>query len=98
MIGDRRTDASEESARAVALTALAHIIADDSFSNRFLSVTGMGGAELAAYVDDASFLGGVLDFVLEDESLLLNVAQGADLRPEEIARARRSLPGAFIER
>lgn len=88
------TGPADESAEAAALAALAHVLADDDRAARFLTVTGLAAAELRRQAADPAFLGGVLDFVLEDEPLLLGAAAAAGLRPERIAALRQRLPGA----
>lgn len=85
---------NDESAQAAALTALAYVLADEDRAARFLAVTGLGPAELTARVGDPAFLGGVLDFVLDDDALLVAAAAAAGLRPERLAALRRRLPGA----
>jgi hypothetical protein len=52
---------------------------------------------LAAQLDNAAFLGGVLDFVLEDEALLEGSAGACGLPPEAVRVARQHLPGLTIE-
>ncbi|HEX9462223.1 MAG TPA: DUF3572 family protein [Alphaproteobacteria bacterium] len=88
--------ANQEAAEAIALTALAHVLEDTDRAGRFCTATGLGGAELAGYVRDPVFLGGVLDFVLDDEALLVEVAAAAQVSPETLAAARRRLPGAPV--
>ena len=92
-----RAVANQEAAEALALRALAYVIEDPERASRFLGVTGLAGTDLAAQLDNAAFLGGVLDFVLEDDTLLESVAGAADLPPEAIRFARRQLPGLTIE-
>lgn len=82
-----------DAAQAVALSALVYLLEDTGRTSRFLSVTGIEGAELAQRVLDPAFLGGVLDFVLEDETLLTAVAAAAGVKAERIAGMRRRLPG-----
>lgn len=84
----------DEAAEALALTALAHLLADPDRTARLLGLTGLAGHELATHLNDPAFLGGVLDFVLADEALLLEIAGVAGLRPERVAGLRRRLPGA----
>jgi Protein of unknown function (DUF3572) len=86
--------ASPETAEAIALTALAHLLGDADRANRFCGVTGIEGSALAGHLQDPGFLGGVLDFVLADEALLVEVASAVELPPEALAVARRQLPGA----
>ena len=84
---------NSEAAQALALTALAYLLEDGDRAARFCAACGMTGTDLATQLGDAAFLGGVLDFVLEDEVLLAEVAGAAGLAPEAVARARRRLPG-----
>ena len=88
---------SGEAAQALALTALAYLLEDGDRAARFCAASGMAGIDLAAQLGDAAFLGGVLDFVLEDEVLLVEVAAAAGLAPEAVAGARRKLPGGLSE-
>jgi len=92
----RRT-ISEGAAQALALTALAYVLEDPDRAARFCAASGVAGTDLAAQLGDASFLGGVLDFVLDDETLLAEVAAGAGLPPETVLGARRRLPGGPVE-
>jgi hypothetical protein len=89
--------ANLEAAEALALRALAYVIEDPERASRFLDVTGLAGTDLAAQLHSAAFLGGVLDFVLEDDTLLAGVAGAADLPPEAVRVARRQLPGLATE-
>jgi hypothetical protein len=86
--------ASAEAAEALALTALARLLDDPDRAGRFCAATGLGGADLARHVRDPAFLGGVLDFVLDDERLLVEVATASEVSPETLAAARQRLPGA----
>jgi hypothetical protein len=69
----------------IALKALGFLAQDGERFQRFLNLTGI---ELA-------FLGGVLDHLLGDQTLLLVFAESEDIAPEQVARARRALPGAI---
>lgn len=77
---------------AVALRAVAFVLADEDMTQRFLALTGCGGAELRARLADPAFLGGVLDFVLGDEPVAAAFAADEGLTPEDLARARAKLP------
>jgi hypothetical protein len=81
-------------AETLALRALAHIVGDDVLLPRFIALSGLDGASLRAGTGDAAVLGGVLDFVLGDEGLVMALAAEFDVPPESFARARRRLPGA----
>jgi hypothetical protein len=88
--------ASREAAEALALTALSWLLEDGDRAARFCAATGVGGAELARHLVDPAFLGGVLDFVLEDERLLVEVASACEVAPEALGAARQRLPGAPV--
>ncbi len=83
-----------EAAEALALTALACLLEDADRSSRFLGISGLAGTDLAAQLHDPGFLGGVLDFVLGDETLLAQAATAAGIRPERVRGMRQHLPGA----
>lgn len=85
---------SVEAAEALALTVLSYLLEDPDRASRFCAATGLGGDELARYVGDSAFLGGVLDFVLDDERLLVEVAAASETPPEAFNAARQRLPGA----
>jgi hypothetical protein len=86
--------AEGEAAEALALRALAFLAEDPERLGRFLALTGLGPAELRMRAADPELLGGVLDHLLGDERLLMAFAEAREIRPEEVARARRVLPGA----
>ena len=51
--------------------------------------------DLMKSAGEASFLAGILDYFLQDETLLLAFAGASELAPETIVRARQHLPGAL---
>ena len=81
----------------LALRALAHIAGDEVLLPRFIALSGLDGASLRAGAGDPAVLGGVLDFVLGDERLVVSLAESFEVAPDAFARARRKLPGAVIE-
>ncbi len=85
----------EEAAEALALTALAYLLEDPGRTSRFLTASGLDGEALPPRLSDPLFLGCILDFVLEDDALLLAVAETAGLRAERVSAMRRRLPGAL---
>mgnify|MGYP006289556169 CR=1 FL=1 len=85
----------DNAAEALALTALAYLLEDPDRANRFLTATGMDGDALPSRLADPVFLGCILDFVLEDETLLVAVAGVAGLRADRVIRMRQRLPGAL---
>ena len=90
----RSARSETDAAEALALRALAFLAEEPERLGRFLAMTGLGPAELRMRAADPELLGGVLDHFLGDERLLLAFADSGAIPPEEVARARRALPGA----
>ncbi len=88
-----RQSASVDSARSLAVSALAFIAADFDRLNRFLNLTGLGPDNLRTAAADPAFLGSVLDYLVGDEVLLVEFAADAGLKPEAVARAHAVLCG-----
>lgn len=85
---------SAADAETLALRALTFLAADGERLGRFLSLTGIGPAELRKTASEAAMLAGVLEYLLQDETLLLVFASEAGLAPESIPAAHRALTGA----
>jgi hypothetical protein len=86
-----RQSANLDSARSLAVGALAFIAADSDRLSRFLSLTGLGPDNLRTAAADPAFLGSVLDYLAGDEELLLAFAADSGLKPEAVARAHNAL-------
>ena len=84
---------SVEVAEELAISALAYLAGNPEVLGRFLSLTGIGPADLRAAAREPGFLSGVLEFFLADESLLLAFVEEAQLRPTMVAAARHVLSG-----
>ncbi len=82
-----------EQAETIALQALAFIAGEERALEGLIGQTGLGFEDMKAQAGDATFLAGVMDFVLSDESLLLAFCHATDLSPEMPLRVRRALPG-----
>ena len=82
-------------AEVVALKALGFLAQDAERFQRFLNFTGVELPAIREVASDPAFLGGVLDHVLNDQTLLLVFAEAEGLAPEQVERARRVLPGAI---
>jgi hypothetical protein len=83
--------ASPDSARSLAVGALAFIGADPQRLSRFLGMTGLGPDNLRTAAADPAFLGSVLEHLVADEGLLVEFAADAGLKPEAVARAHDAL-------
>ena len=84
---------NRDDAQSIAILALAYLARDGDRLDRFTGWTGLAIDDLAQAVANPDMLGGVLDYLLGDEKLLLEFAEDAGLAPEEPAQARQALPG-----
>jgi hypothetical protein len=84
---------TREAAETLAIAALAFIAAEPERLEGFLGATGLTVDRLRESASAPDFLGGVLEHMLTDESLLLAFADSAAIDPAEIARARGALGG-----
>ena len=89
----KQTQPKREDGGAIALKLMAFLAADSDQLGRFMALSGLSPSDLKANLPDPAFQGGVLDFALSDESLLLAFAANEGLDPAAIMRARASLPG-----
>ncbi len=88
---------STEEAETVALQALGFLAADPERLSHFMALSGLDPGVIRASAADPAFLGGLLDHLLADESLLLIFAEEHGLKPDRIAQLRRKLPGAALD-
>ncbi|WP_245293310.1 DUF3572 domain-containing protein [Mongoliimonas terrestris] len=79
---------SREGAEAIAISGLQFLVENPDALGRFLALTGIGPGDIRAAAQEPGFLTGVLEFYLEDESLLLAFAASQSIRPMMIAAAR----------
>src|SRR5271167_5003336 len=86
-----KQSSSPDSARSLAVRALAFIAADSDRLSRFLNMTGLGPHNLRTAAADPAFLGSVLEYLVADEKLLVEFAADAGLKPEAVARAHEAL-------
>jgi hypothetical protein len=84
---------NSEQAQSLAIGALGFIAADPDRLSRFLSLTGLGPDNLRTAAADPAFLGSVLDYLIADETLLVEFAGDAGLKPETVAQAQQVLSG-----
>jgi hypothetical protein len=83
--------AERDAAEHVAIAALGFLASDPHHLERFLSLSGLDPSGLREAAASPGFLAGVLDFLLEDESLLLAFAADQGLKPDSIVKARARL-------
>jgi len=92
-----KTQTHADEAEILAINALGFLASDGERLQRFMDLSGLDVAAIRAGAANPAFLGGILDHLLADESLLLIFAEEQQLRPERISDLRRKLPGASID-
>jgi hypothetical protein len=78
-------------AAELAVAALSFLAQDGDRLAGFLAATGLGPQSLRAAAHEPGFLLGVLEYMTNDESLLLAFAAERDLDPQEVMQAREAL-------
>lgn len=82
---------SVEEAETVAINAMGFLAGDPERIERFIALTGLGPAEIPNMLGDRSFLSGVLDHLLADETLLFLFCEDTGVAPDTPAAARMRL-------
>src|SRR3569832_2405395 len=89
-----RSAQAREAAEALAVQALSYIAQDGERLGRFLSLTGIGPAEIRSAAREPGFLAGVLEYLAGDERLLTEFAKDAGFEPATVEAARLARGGA----
>jgi len=84
---------TRERAEILALEALAWLAAQPDAIAKFLTLSGLEASDLRRAVTDSGLQTSVLDFLLGDESLLLEFCESASLKPPAVHTARYRLGG-----
>ena len=92
-----KTQNHSEEAEILAINALGFLASDGERLQRFMDLSGLDVAAIRASAANPAFLGGILDHLLGDESLLLIFAEEQQIRPERVADLRCKLPGASVD-
>lgn len=91
-----QTTMSAERAETIAVAALGWIAAEPDRAGAFLGASGASVDDLRQRAADPAFLGFVLDFLLQDDQGVQEFAAQMPCRPEDVLRARASLPGGDL--
>ena len=81
-------------ASTIALNLIAYIVCDEERLERFLALSGISLNDLQSSAASPEFQGFVLDYALQDETLIIEFAESCGVKPESLQRARFALPGA----
>ena len=80
-----------QDAEALAINALSFLAGRPDDLGRFLALTGIDPSTLRQCAAEPQFLGGVLDFLLQDEALMMVFAETEGVAPAAIVKARHRL-------
>ncbi len=83
----------QNEAETIALNALSFLVGNETRLERFMSLSGMDASALKDNASDPDFLAGILDYLLQDETLIYMFAEEYNLSPSLPATARRALAG-----
>ncbi len=81
-------------AHTLALQAVSYIAQQESLLNQFLTAVGSTLPALKKSLGQEETLAAVLDWLLQNETTLIEFCQDLDVAPDMIWRARRMLPGS----
>lgn len=82
-------------AETIGLQGLAFLAKHEELLTQFVSQSGLSLKELKSRAQDPELLGGVIDLILEDDKVLLDFCNIAEISPETLIKARASLPGGM---
>lgn len=85
---------STKSAAFIAIKSLAYISQSPEEISKFINITGIETSDIIRLKENLKFLGGVLDFITADESLLLAFCSNEQMSPEGVEAARQTLLGS----
>lgn len=95
-MGEELKPLDRDAAEIIAIAALAFLAREPENLGRFLASTGIGPGALKETARDAETLGAVLEFLMQDEELLLRFTSEVHMAPEAIAPAQAMLIGPTI--
>ena len=78
-------------AESIGFSALLFLAGDTERLSQFLTVTGVEPAQLRLDARSPQLLAAVLEYLLQDESLLLVFCASDGIAPEDVAPSRRAL-------
>lgn len=85
---------SASDASSIALNLIAFIASDENRLDRFLALSGIMLMDLKTGAANPDFQGFVLDYALQDETLIIDFSTSSGNKAENIQLARFALPGA----
>lgn len=86
-----KTTLSEQAAEEIAIKALAYLSSQPEVMERFFALSGLDPQQLRHIVHEHAFLASLLDFMAQDDALLVSFASNDNLDPQSIMCAKRTL-------
>lgn len=83
----------QDAAELIAINVLTFLVGDEKRLERFLSLSGNSAESLAAGASQPAFLAGILEYILQDETLVYLFATEFDMPPDAPEKARKVLSG-----
>jgi hypothetical protein len=90
----KNTSLNAEESSVIALKFIGFIAAEETRLERFLALTGISLGDLKDSAKDPAFQGFVLDYAMQDETLILEFSALENISPQTLMIARHALPGA----
>lgn len=81
----------------LALNAIQFIAGDERLLTGFMQMAGLSPDELRHRIAEPELQGGVLDFMLSEDAIILAFCEAFGHRPQDVIAARRHLPGASLD-
>jgi hypothetical protein len=86
----------QETAETQALTLLAWLAGQDEILPTFMGATGVGQDDIRARASDPDFLASVMDFILMDDTWVLQASEETGIPATQFAMIRAGLPGGAL--
>ena len=86
-----RPNVPDPDSEILAIGALAYIAGEPELLHRFLALTGLQPSEIRSAAREPGFLAGVLDFLMDHESILITYAASINRSPKDFITARDTL-------
>ena len=87
---------TKNEAEIIALKILEWLAKDEEAMMRFSSLAGIDPIDMIAHATEPEMLGGMMDFFLSDEALIIAFCEETDTDKETPALARQALPGGDV--
>ncbi|VAV90889.1 hypothetical protein MNBD_ALPHA08-2486 [hydrothermal vent metagenome] len=82
-----------QEAETVGAAGFSFLASEPEYFSRFASITGIDLSDVAETAGTREFLGGVLEYLMNDESLLLSFCQNNNFQPASVRSAQLILSG-----